>query len=232
MKFFENLAPSMTPKKSISNPFAHLVCQKAKQEGIKLEDNFEYLENLEAENLLRLNKQFKYHGDLVKLWAILDMRKYLECYFDLTVNPYIDPDTIVKDLDHYPNLPSKYQNILDVKLIEKFKLENVYFKKVYIATFELKDETYGFYRPYVELFTKDSNGNFYKIGYGFDTNNNRAVELFIDNFNYAVFLYSKGYIQLPLKNNRVKLSVRDFINDSKIKKLTSNLNLDYIEIKK
>ena len=140
----------------MSNPFAHIVCIKATESGINLKDNFEYLENLAVENLEKINnKKLKFDKNLIHLWAILDMRKYLESYYELVINPYIDNEKAVKDLDHYLNLPARYQNLLDIKFVNKIKICNVEFKKLYIATFEIKDEKYNFYRPYVELYIKN-----------------------------------------------------------------------------
>ncbi len=229
MKFFKNLLHSKIPKSPIKDPFAHLVCQRAKLEGVKLDNNFEYLEELSAKNLLRLNKKFKYSEDLIKLWAMLDMRKYLECFFELTVNPYVE-NIPAKDLDHYLSLPAKYHTILDIKLIDKFKIQDTTFKKTYFVTYEIKDELYNVYCPYVEVFTKNEDGSFSLLGYGYDTNYNDTVELFIKNFNYAVLLSADGYIKLPLKNTKIKLHVYDILTSLKVKSLFNNLTSEDIEI--
>ena len=229
MKFFKNLLPSKYAKRNNPNPFAQLICQKAKESGVVLQDNFSYLEAIAIKNLSNINKK-KYDENLIKLWALLDMRKYLESYYEETVNPYIDYKIPIKDLNHYLNLPCKYQNLLDIKVIEKIKIEKLVFKKVYIATFEIKDEITNLYRPYVEFYTLSDLGVFEKIAYGYDTNDNKTVEMFLDNFNYAIFLDSNGFIKLPLKNKKIKLSVYNTITDSNIKELTSNIYLDDIEI--
>ena len=58
-----------------------------------------------------------------------------------------------------------------------------------------------------------------KYGYGYDSNDNGNVELFIDSFNYPVFLTPKGHILLPLTNKKVKLDVYDYITDVDIEKI-------------
>ena len=76
-----------------------------------------------------------------------------------------------------------------------------------------------------------SANEFTKIGYGYDTNDNKTVELFIDSFNYAVFLSSKGVIQLPLKNTKIKIPVDNILTGANIDKLITSVLIDDIEIK-
>ena len=78
------------------------------------------------------------------------------------------------------------------------------------------------YRPFVQLFTKNEFGKFIEVAYGYDSNNNGNVELFFPSFNYPVFLTSKGYIQLPLSGELVKLNIYDYITDYDIGKLLEN----------
>ena len=61
--------------------------------------------------------------------------------------------------------------------------------------------------------------NLQKYGYGYDSNDNENVELFISSFNYPLFLSPKGFILLPLSNKKLKLNVYDYITDSDIQKI-------------
>lgn len=62
-----------------------------------------------------------------------------------------------------------------------------------------------------------------KFGYGYDSNDNGNVELFIQSFNYPIFLTSKGFIFLPLIDKKIKLDVVDYITDTDISKITKNI---------
>ncbi len=108
--------------------------------------------------------------------------------------------------------------LLDIKYVKLLTLENVKLTDLYFATYEIFDQNNNF-RPYVAVFQKDANGNFVEVAYGYDTNNNGNIELFIQSFNYPVFLTLKGYILLPLTNKKVKLDIFDYITDTNIEKL-------------
>ena len=58
-----------------------------------------------------------------------------------------------------------------------------------------------------------------KYGYGYDSNGNGDIELFIKSFNYPVFLTPKGSILFPITHKKVKLDVYDYITDEDIMKL-------------
>ena len=58
-----------------------------------------------------------------------------------------------------------------------------------------------------------------KYGYGYDSNDNGNVELFISMFNYPLFLTTKGGILFPLSGKAVKLSIYDYITDKDIQKI-------------
>ena len=60
---------------------------------------------------------------------------------------------------------------------------------------------------------------FLKFGYGYDSNDNGNVELFIKSFNYPIFLTPKGMIISPLTNKTLKLKIYDYIDDFDIKKI-------------
>lgn len=64
--------------------------------------------------------------------------------------------------------------------------------------------------------------NLLKYGYGYDSDNNNNIELFIESFNYPIYLTPKGYIKLPLNNSLTKLSVYDYVTDTDIQKILQN----------
>ncbi len=230
MKQFNNLLPSKKTKSKYKDSFASLVCYRATTCGVKLVNNFKYLEQLCIYNLLRINKESKkYKEDLVTLWAKLDMKAFLDFTFELTVNPYLG-NVPVNKLDHYPINETKQFNLLDIKLIDKIKLYDIVLKKIYIATYEIMDEKYNAYRPYVELYQKDGD-NFKKLGYGYDTHDNKLVELIIDDFNYSIYLTPEGEILLPFKNKKVKLSIYNDLTDDNIQSIISKIYLEDLIIK-
>ncbi len=233
MNLFTSLQPSKTSRKKLVRPFANIVCLKAKDEKINIMNNRKCLELSEMDNLLNFNKKRKhpYNPDSIRLWSILDMKTYLDAFYDLTINPYVDKNRPVKDLDFYLDLTAKYLNILDIKLLGSFKIENIEFKKVLLVTYEIKDKKEEYYRPYVELFVPNDDESFQKIGYGYDTNDNANVELFIENLNYAIYLTSKGTIKFPFKSKTLKLSVDDIITDININNLISGVYVEDIEIR-
>ncbi len=131
----------------------------------------------------------------------------------------------VNELEDYNYMPenARKANLLDIKYVKHLKLEKMKFKDLYFASYEIFDKTNTF-RPYVLLFTKDVNGKLVEIGYGYDTNNNGNVELFIKSFNYPVFLTEKGLILLPLTNEKEKIDVYDYITDKDIEKLEKQIS--------
>ena len=60
---------------------------------------------------------------------------------------------------------------------------------------------------------------FVEFGYGFDTNDNGNVELFISSYNYLVFLTPKGTLHSPLSGKKTKLKVFDLLTSDEIAKL-------------
>jgi len=185
--------------------------------------DYHYFENLFILNLLDKNKKKKYDEDLVSLWGKLDMKSYIDYDLGNTFNLYfIDgfKRFPVKQLMDYNFMPedSRKLSLLDIKYMKRLLLENMEFKNLYLATFEILDRNNDF-RPYVLLFQKDENNDFIEIGYGYDSNNNGDIELFIDSFNYPIFLTSKGFLILPLTKKKIKLDIYDYIKDTDIQKI-------------
>lgn len=187
--------------------------------------DYEFFENLNANKLLELTKNSK-NNSLIELWGKLDMKSYIDYDLGNTVNLYyIDCNhpTPVKKLENYDYMPddSRRMNLLDIKYIKKFAIEGLGFQNIYLATFEIMDPE-EYYRPYVLFFTKNENNEWIQIGYGYDSNDNGNVEIFMDIFNYPVFLTPKGYLMAPLSNKREKLDIYDYITEKNIKKLFKN----------
>ncbi len=185
--------------------------------------DYNYFENLYTLELLDKNEKKKYNEDLVSLWGKLDMKSYIDYDLGNTINLYFVNGfhrIPVKELDDYNYMheDSRKMNLLDIKYIKNLSLENIDFKNLYLATYEIFDINQDF-RPYVILFIKNENDDFIEIGYGYDSNDNGNVELFIENFNYPIFLTQKGYILFPLTNQKIKLNVYDEIRDVDIQKL-------------
>ncbi len=185
--------------------------------------DYDYFENLYMTELLDKNKRKKYKEDLVSLWGKLDMKSYIDYDLGNTINLYFVNSfqlTPVKELKDYNYMyeDSRKMNLLDIKHIKNLSLENIVFKNLYLATYEITDSNDEF-RPYVLLLIKNENDSFIEIGYGYDSNDNGNVELFIKSFNYPIFLTPKGYILFPLTNKKVKLDVYDNIKDTDIQKL-------------
>lgn len=191
--------------------------------------DYEYFENLYILELLDNNKKKKYNEDLICLWGKLDMKSYIDYDLGNTINLYFVNGfnrIPVNQLSDYNFMPedSRKLNLLDIKYVKRLSLENIKFENLYFATYEILDTNNDF-RPYVEIFVKDEKHNFVEIGYGYDSNNNGNVELFINTFNYPIFLTTKGWILLPLTNRRIKLDIYDYIEDTDIQKIQKS-NMD------
>lgn len=185
--------------------------------------DYEYFENLYILELLENNKKKKYNEDLISLWGKLDMKSYIDYDLGNTINLYFVDGferIPVKELADYNFMheDSRKMNLLDIKYSKRFTLENIVFENLYLATYEILDMNHNF-RPYVLLFIKDEQDNFTEVGYGYDSNNNGNVELFIQSFNYPLFLTPKGFILLPLTNKKIKLNIYDYITDMDIQKM-------------
>ncbi len=231
MKLFNTILPSRKPKKEVKRLFASIVCKAAVDNGVVLENNRRFLTQLAMKNMEKINKEtLKYNNDLVVLWAKLDMEQYFDSYYELTVNPYYGT-LPANQLDEYVLLPERFISLIDIKLVGSIKIDKIKLKKVFIATFEIKDRKENAYRPFVEFYIKNDNGTFEKVAYGYDTNNNKNVELFFNNFTYPIYLSHEGYIKLPLKNSKIKLSVYDYISADKMDKLLKNVYIEDIRIR-
>lgn len=185
--------------------------------------DYDYFENLYILELLENNKKKKYNEELITLWGKLDIKSYIDYDLGNTTNLYFSSGFSripVKELDDYNYMheDSRKLTLLDIKYVKKLSLEGVELENLYFATFEIFDSNHHF-RPYVLLFTKDETDHFVEIGYGYDSNDNGNVELSITNFNYPVFLTPKGYVFLPLMNQKIKLNVYDYITDIDIEKI-------------
>lgn len=185
--------------------------------------DYNYFENLYILELLDNNKKKKFDEDLISLWGKLDMKAYIDYDLGNTVNLYF-VDSFeripVKDLQEYNYMQedSRKMNLLTIQYIKHISLEKVKFENLYLAIFEISDRDNNF-RPYVLLFTKNEKNDFVEIGYGYDSNNNGNIELFIASFNYPVFLTQNGFILLPLTNKKIKINVFDYIQDTDIQKI-------------
>lgn len=216
---FDSLLKTHTSKRNYQYDYKKLY----KKGRFSTSVDYSYFENLYILELLDNNKKKKYNEDLISLWGQLDMKSYIDYDLGNTINLYfIDGfDRIpVNQLSDYNFMPedSRKMNLLDIKYIKRLSLENIKFENLYLATYEILDTNNDF-RPYVQLFVKDEKNNFVELGYGYDSNNNGNIELFINSFNYPVFLTPKGWILLPLTNKKIKLDVYDYIEDTDIQRL-------------
>lgn len=177
-----------------------------------------YYETLNAQDLLKADIKKKFDPELLSLWGVLEMRKFVEYENGMVTNPYISEEQNLNNLPEDTRIP----NLLYVDYIKSISLNDIKLKDIYIAIFEIMDLD-DFYRPYVILFSKDSLGKFVQIGYGYDSNNNGLVELMVSTFNYSIYLNSKGILESPLANRKVKLDVYDYIDDKDIGKLLKKI---------
>ena len=130
--------------------------------------DYEYFKNSYLYTLLELNNKKKFDKKLISLWARLEMHSYID--FDLcdTVNLYLtnfDNPLPVKDVEgsNFMGNETRLLNLLDIKYIKSFTLENTVFENNYLATFEIMDDKKNF-RPYVLLFTLNENDEFLQYG--------------------------------------------------------------------
>lgn len=185
--------------------------------------DYNYFENIYILELLESNQKKKYNEDLITLWGKLDMKSYIDYDLGNTINHYFTdrfsriPVKELKDYN-YMHEDSRKATLLDIKFIKRLALETIKLEDLYLATFEILDTNHTF-RPYVLLFTKNKENSFMEIGYGYDSNDNGNVELSIVNFNYPIFLTTKGKLLLPLTNQKLKLDIYDYITDKDIQKI-------------
>lgn len=216
---FDTLLTSKTSKRTYQYDYKKIY----KKGRFATSVDYAYFENLYILELLENNEKKKYNEDLITLWGKLDMKSYIDYDLGNTINPYfVDSFSRipVKKLNDYNYMheDSRKATLLDIKFIKSLSLENITLEKLYLATFEIFDPNHNF-RPYVLLFTKNKENNFVEIGYGYDSNDNGNVELSITNFNYPVFLTTKGKLLLPLTNQKIRLDIYDYITDKDIQKI-------------
>ena len=219
MKKFDSLLKTKESKKKYYVSLSKFFKKPQNNQNI----DYAFYENLYVQNLFVLNSKKKFSTNLISLWGELEMKSYIDYELGTTVNPYfsnMNNNIYIKDFPDYNYIPedAKIKNILDLRYLKSVTLEGVTLNDVYIAIFEIMDMDFN-YRPYVVLFTQDASGKFIEIGYGYDTNNDGNVELFISSFNYPIFLNSKGFFILPLANKRIKLEVYDYITSEDVSKI-------------
>ena len=187
------------------------------------EFSLEDLQLLNTNDLLKRDFKHKIDKHILALWGMLDMKSFVDALSGNTVNPYflttkdLKP---VKDLPEYTYLSDEARllNLLDIKYIKHFELEGVSFSEVFLVTYEIADKNNEF-RPYVTFLTLNPDNQFIEFGYGYDTNDNGNVELFLSSYNYLVYLTPKGAIHSPLSGKMTRLKVQDILTAEEIARL-------------
>lgn len=219
MANFNSILKSKTSKKRYTSNV-----EKIYKENLFLENvNYELLEKLNVEDLLEANKKKKFNIDLITLWGKLEMKSYLDYVLGNTPNLYFvncSKHVPVKKLSNYDFMEedARRLNLLDIKLIKPFTFQGISFDTTYLATFEILDQN-SEYRPYVLLFHKNKENQLVNYAFGYDSNDNGNVELFMPSFNYPVYLNSKGILSSPLSNQTTRLNVYDYITDEDIQNI-------------
>ncbi len=185
--------------------------------------SLEELQTLYIQKLEEKNIRHRIHSNLLALWGMLEMKSYVEALSGDTINPYFLANQKlmpIKDLPDYTSLldEARILNLIDIKFIKSFQLEGVCFNNVFLVTYEILDGSH-YFRPYVTLLTLNDNHEFIEFGYGYDTNDNGNVELFISSYNYLVFLTQKGILHSPLSGKKTKLKVYDMLTFDEVLKL-------------
>ena len=192
---------------------------RTQNKEISLED----LQLLNTNDLLGRDRKYKLDKHLLSLWGMLDMKSFVDALSGNTINPYflntkeLHP---IKDLPEYTYLSDEARllNLLDIKYIKKFELEGISFNNVFLVTYEIADKD-NYFRPYVTFLTLNKDNQFIEFGYGYDTNDNGNVELFLSSFNYLVYLTPKGSLHSPLSGKMTKLKIYDILTFEEIAKL-------------
>ncbi len=220
MKDFDSLLKTKTSKRTGSSNVIEIYRQARKEnKDYSLED----LQLLNTNDLLNRDIKHKIDKHILALWGMLDMKSFVDAISGNTINPYflntkdLHP---IKDLSDYTYLSDEARllNLLDIKYIKKFELEGVSFSEVFLVTYEVTDKNNDF-RPYVTFLTLNQDNQFIEFGYGYDTNDNGNVELFLSSYNYLVYLTTKGVIHSPLSGKMTKLKVQDILTSEEIAKL-------------
>lgn len=220
MRDFDSLLKTKTSKRNGRSNVLEIYRQAKKtNRNITLTE----LQTLNIEYLQKNNMRKKINSTLLTLWGMLDMKSYIDAIFGNTINPYfLNTKNLfsIKDLPEYTYLSDEARllNLLDIKYIKSFELEGVSFNEVFLVTYEIADKNNDF-RPYVTLLTLNQDNQFIEFGYGYDTNDNGNVELFLSSYNYLVYLTPKGSIHSPLSGKMTKLKVQDILTAEEIAKL-------------
>lgn len=187
------------------------------------EFSLEDLQLLNTNDLLKRDFKHRIDKHILALWGMLDMKSYVDAITGNTINPYflttkdLKP---VKDLAEYTYLSDEARllNLLDIKYIKSFELEGVSFSEVFLVTYEIADKD-NYFRPYVTFLTLNPDNQFIEFGYGYDTNDNGNVELFLSSYNYLVYLTPKGAIHSPLSGKMTRLKIQDILTSEEVSKL-------------
>lgn len=223
MRDFDSLLKSSHSKKrGLSNVIEIYRQARSENKEISLKD----LQLLNTNDLLERDMKHKINTHLLALWGMLDMKSYVDAITGNTVNPYfLDSKNIIaiKDLPEYTYLPDETRllNLLDIKYIKNFELEGISFSEVFLVTYEIADRNNDF-RPYVTFLTLNQDNQFIEFGYGYDTNDNGNVELFLSSYNYLIYLTPKGSLHSPLSGKMTKLKIQDILTSEEIAKLYNN----------
>ena len=220
MNDFDSLLKTKTSKR-IGHSNVIEIYRQARNE--KKEISLGDLQLLNTNDLLRRNIKHKIDKHILALWGMLDMKAFVDALSGNTINPYflttrdLKP---VKDLPEYTYLSDEARllNLLDIKYIKSFELEGISFSEVFLVTYEIADKNNEF-RPYVIFLTLNPDNQFIEFGYGYDTNDNGNVELFLSSYNYLVYLTTKGVIHSPLSGKTTKLKIQDILTSEEVAKL-------------
>ena len=220
MNDFDSLLKTKTSKRTGRSNIVEIYRQaKNENKNFSLED----LQLLNTHDLLKRDIKHKIDKHILALWGMLDMKSFVDALSGNTVNPYflttkdLKP---IKDLPEYTYLSdeARFLNLLDIKYIKSFELEGISFSEVFLVTYEIADRNNDF-RPYVTFLTLNPDNQFTEFGYGYDTNDNGNVELFLSAYNYLVYLTPKGTILSPLSGKMTKLKIQDILTSEEISRL-------------
>lgn len=159
---FDSLIKTKKSKRTYEYDYTHIYRKGRFATSV----DYDYFENLFALKLLDNNKK-KYNQDLISLWGKLDIKSYIDYDLGNTINLYFSDgsmDICINQLDDYNFMSdnSRKLNLLNIKYIKHFTLNNIKISNLYLATFEILDKN-EYFRPYVLLFTKDENDDFTQI---------------------------------------------------------------------
>ena len=220
MRDFDSLLKTKTSKR-IGHSHVIEIYRQARKEN--KEFSLKDLQLLNTNDLLRRDIKHKIDKHILALWGMLDMKSFVDALSGNTINPYFLPTIDLKPIKSLPEYiylsdEARLLNLLDIKYIKSFELEGISFSEVFLVTYEIADKNNNF-RPYVTLLTLNQNNQFIEFGYGYDTNDNGNVELFLSSYNYLVYLTPKGSIHSPLSGKIAKLKIQDILTSEEVAKL-------------